>query len=159
MSREPRPIEVLAPGMVNAYCPLPGVATGGQPDPGDLEALAAAGFRTVVDTRDPREPRGYDEARAVEAAGMEYVNVPVGGAITDGLFQTVRDIMRDPARRPVLVHCATGNRVGLVLIPWLMLDEGMSDREALSAAVHMGLRSQQMAQIAFDYAARARGES
>lgn len=159
MSRDTRSIEALLPGVVNAYGPLPGVATGGQPEPGDLEALAAAGFRTVLDTRDPREPRGYDEARAVEAAGMEYVNVPVGGAITDGLFQTVRKLMTDPARRPVLVHCATGNRVGIVLIPWMVLDEGMSDREALNAAVRMGLRSPQMAQIAFDYAARARGES
>jgi uncharacterized protein (TIGR01244 family) len=148
-------IDQIAPGIVNGLCPLPGLATGGQPDPDDLVALAQAGVRTILDTREPSERRGYDEATAVARAGMKYVNVPVGGAIDDALFDRVRDVLRRE-ERPILVHCATGNRVGLVLIPHLVLDEGKSAEDAIALATQMGMRSPQLAHLALRYVARAR---
>jgi uncharacterized protein (TIGR01244 family) len=146
-------IERITPGIVNGLCPLPGLVTGGQPDPDDLVALAQAGIRTILDTREPGERRGYDEAAAVARAGMKYVNVPVGSTIDDTLFDRVRDVLRRE-ERPILVHCATGNRVGLALIPYLILDEGKSDEEAVALAVQMGMRSPQLAQFALRYVAR-----
>jgi uncharacterized protein (TIGR01244 family) len=147
-------IERLTPGIVNGLCPLPGLATGGQPDPDDLASLAQAGVRTILDTREPGERRGFDEAAAVARAGMKYVNVPVGTTIDDTLFDRVRDVLRRE-ERPILVHCATGNRVGLVLIPYLILDEGKSKDEAVALAARMGMRSPQLAHVALRYVARA----
>ena len=49
-------VEVLPYG----GCPMPGVATAGQPDAGAWSALAA-GFKSVVDLREPRSPRGHDK--------------------------------------------------------------------------------------------------
>ena len=47
------------------------------PDWATFAAFAEAGVRLVVDTRDPREWRGFEESDVVDAAGMEYVNVPM----------------------------------------------------------------------------------
>ena len=149
------PIRSLAPGMLNAFCPVDGVATGGQPKPADLAALAGAGYRTVLDTRSPGEPRGFDEVDVVQRAGMTYVNLPIGAApLTDGVFDEFRALMRDADRQPILVHCASGNRVGLMMIPYLILDAGRSQQEAIDAAVQMGLSNPQYARLALDYVER-----
>lgn len=149
------PIRSLAPGMLNAFCPVEGVATGGQPTPADLTALAEAGYRTVLDTRAPGEPRGFDEVDVVERAGMTYVNMPIGATpLTDGVFDEFRALMRDGTRQPILVHCASGNRVGLMMIPYLVLDAGRSPQEAVELAVRMGLSNPQYARLALDYVER-----
>src|SRR5690348_9114735 len=98
-------------------CPLDGVAAAGQPDEGALAELARAGYRTVVDLRAPEEARGFDEAAAVERAGMTYLPLPVTQlTLDDAAFDRFRAVMRDPARRPILVHCASSNRVGALLL-------------------------------------------
>lgn len=148
-------IESIAPGMINAFCPLPGLATGGQPDPADLAALAESGFRAILDTREPHERRGFDEPAAARQAGLEYINVPIGAALDDGVFDRVREVMRDESRRPLLVHCATGNRVGVALIPYLILDEGKTPADAIVLAMRMGMRAPQFAHLALQYVARA----
>lgn len=150
----------VAPGMPNAFSPLPGLVTGGQPQRGDLEALAREGVRTIVDLRTAAEPRGYDEVGVARAASMDYVNIPMGAEpITDAMFDQLRDLMRDRARRPVLVHCASGNRVAVLLTPYLMLDEHRTEREALDLGVAMGLRSPQLLEVALDYVARHQAPS
>ena len=148
-------IEGIAPGMINGFCPLPGLATGGQPDPADLAALAESGFRAILDTREPHEGRGFDEPAAARQAGLEYINVPMGATLDDGVFDRVREIMRDAARRPLLVHCATGNRVGVALIPYLILDERKTPEEAIMLAMRMGMRAPQFAHLALQYVTRA----
>lgn len=155
MTSQTLDVRRIAPGMPNAYCPTPGLATGGQPQRTDLEALAREGFRTIVDLRTPAEPRGYDMAAVARSAGLDYVNIPVGHEpLTDTVFDEMRALLRDEKRRPALVHCASGNRVALLLIPYLILDAGKAPREALDLAIAMGLRSPQLAEPALDYVAR-----
>jgi len=57
------------PGLANGQAPLPDVVTGGQPTAAEIAALAAAGVKTVLDLRLPHEPRGFDEAHAVDRVG------------------------------------------------------------------------------------------
>jgi uncharacterized protein (TIGR01244 family) len=136
-------------------CPIDGVAAAGQPDDRMLTELARAGYRTVLDLRAPDEPRGFDEAAAVARAGMQYVPLPVTQAtLTDAVFDRFRAVMRDPANRPILVHCASSNRVGALLMPYLMLDEHRSAADALTMARGAGLRSPELAEMARDYAQR-----
>ncbi len=52
---------------------------------------------------------------------------------------------------PVLVHCARANRVGALLLPYLVLDEHRSPDEALRIAHDVGLRSDELAKTALDY--------
>lgn len=145
------------PGLLNAASPIPGVLTAGQPTAAHLARLGEAGYRTIMDLRAAVEHRGYDEAAAARAAGMEYINLPVSaGTLDAALFDRVRAICRDPARRPLLVHCASGSRVAAALLPYLVLDEGQKPERAFEMALALGLQSQELADLAFEYL-RTRG--
>lgn len=135
--------------------PLPGVVTAGQPGAPAWRALHDAGVRTIIDLRAPNEPRGHDEAAAVREAGLEYVALPVTqDTLSDDDFDRVRAMLADDARRPVVIHCATSNRVGAVLLPYLVLDRRLSAGDAVALARHAGLRSPELATIALDYIRR-----
>lgn len=139
----------------NGACPIEGVGTAGQPTEGAWRELARAGYRTVVDLRAADEPRGHDELAAVRESGMEYLPLPVTQAtLGDAAFDRFRDIMRDPARRPIVVHCATSNRVGALLLPYFALDEQRPLDEAVPLAQRAGLRNPELAAMAVDYARR-----
>jgi uncharacterized protein (TIGR01244 family) len=141
-------------GLPYGYHPLPGIATAGQPTEQDLARVAEAGYKTVVDVRPLTEPRGFDEPAAVELHGMEYVNIPVVGApIADHQFDRFRAVLADPAKRPVLVHCRSANRVGALMIPFMVLDQDRPLEEALSLARQIGLRSWELSQAALGYLA------
>ena len=136
-------------------CPVRDIATAGQPAESAWGALAQAGYRTVVDLRAPNEPRGYDEPGAVRAAGLDYVSLPITQAtLSDEAFDAFRAIVRDPARRPVVVHCATSNRVGALLLPYFALDEHRTLAESFRLAQTAGLRSPELAMMAGEYARR-----
>jgi uncharacterized protein (TIGR01244 family) len=102
----------------NARVPLDGVLSGGQPTREQIEAAAKAGYRTVINLRTPEESGFEWEAEAVERLGMRYVSIPVAGS--EGL--TRENVERIDAalvaaaeQGPVLLHCASGNRIGAVL--------------------------------------------
>lgn len=140
--------------------PLPNVVTGGQPTEDQLARLRDAGVKVVVDLRDPMEPRAFDEPATARALGLEYVNIPVRpGATSDDQLERVREVLRNADEKPVLLHCASANRVGGALIPHLMLDHGATEDEATERAMHVGLRSAEYLQWGLGYAQRkgARG--
>ena len=150
-------VHEIVPGMANASQPLEGVATAGQPDREQLERLAEAGYQTVIDLRTPEELRGFDEPEIVGRVGMEYANIPIGHEGVDvETFDRFRQIMTDPERRPVLVHCSSANRVGALLVPYLILDEGRTTEEARDIAARVGLRSEDLERAAFGYVERKR---
>ena len=153
-------IEAVVATLPNSLCPIPGVGTAGQPPQQAWSELAAAGFKTVIDLRPEEEPRGYDEPTAVERAGMAYVRLPVTPAtLGDSQFDELRALLRDPERRPALVHCASANRVGALMLPYLVLDEHRPPEEAMRVAQRVGLRSAEYAAQAMDYVARHRAAS
>lgn len=142
----------IAPDMENAGYPLENIATAGQPEQEHFERLAEAGYKTVVDMRMPEEDRGLDEPEIVRRSGMEYVGIPVGHeTVEDETFERFRELMRNPERRPVLVHCSSANRVGALLIPYLVLDEGNTPEEAVEMATEVGLKSDELKQAALRY--------
>jgi uncharacterized protein (TIGR01244 family) len=149
-------LAALVPDVINAVQPIDGVLTGGQLDRAQLQRLADAGVRAVVDLRLPFEPRGFDEASAARDAGMEYIPLPMGGVIADDSIDRLRAILAAAARRPVVLHCASGNRVGAALIPYLVLDLGMEVEAALQTALRVGLRSPALAGEAIGYINRGR---
>lgn len=90
----------------------PQLATGGSIDLSKVASLKEKGFRTIVDLRTPEEGTAQEKA-AVEAAGMRYVNLPVAGGVpSDALIAELGTILEDASAGPVLLHCASGNRVG-----------------------------------------------
>jgi len=92
----------------------------GQPSPDALRALAAAGYRTVVNTRGEGELDWDEEALAAEL-GMSYVAIPMAypiESIPDDWLQRFDQIMEE-ADRPILLHCSSGNRVAGLWAVWL----------------------------------------
>ena len=54
-------------------------------------------------------------------------------------------------QRKVFYHCASGNRCGATLIPYLMLDQEFTEEEAVNAAMRMGTRSAELIEWALQY--------
>jgi protein tyrosine phosphatase (PTP) superfamily phosphohydrolase (DUF442 family) len=142
-------------GVANACQILPTVVTGGQPSAANLTAFKAAGGEIVLDLRDPMEPRSLDEAASVRSLGMDYVNVPVAaGTMSDETLERILGVLRGAGDRLVLMHCGSGNRVGGALLPFLMLDHGLEEEDAVGKAMRVGLRSAELMEWGVDYARR-----
>jgi len=152
----PTPFQAVT-GVVNACQVLPTVVTGGQPMPSHLEALKSAGCGVILDIRDPMEPRPFDEPALVRQLGMQYVNIPVtAGRLNDDTLERIRQTLRDAGEQPVFFHCVSANRVGGALIPYLIIDLGMEEEDAVTEAMRVGLRSAEMMEWGLDYARRQR---
>ena len=140
-------------GMPNAALPLPWLVTAGQPTAEQFTAAHAAGVRTVIDLRDPMEPRPLDEKGTLAKLGIEYVNATVSqGALTPATLDRILAALRANAGKPTLLHCASGNRTAGALIPYLILDEGMAEQDAVDTAMRIGLRSAELMEWGCDYA-------
>jgi len=118
----------------------PDLAVGGQPSPGALARLSALGFRTVVNLRTAEEG-AEEEGRTVREAGLRYVWVPVTPAtLSIDDIRAVEEVLNEKDSGPVLLHCASSNRVGGV---WAAIRarEGATWAEAETAGKEAGLRS------------------
>jgi uncharacterized protein (TIGR01244 family) len=128
----------------NGRSPLPGVLTGGQPDTNQLAELAKLGYKTVINLRKPGE-RGEvaDEASVVKSHGMSYVSIPVGHG--EGLdrenAEVLGKILANRDARPVVIHCASGNRVGALLALEEAWVQGRPPEKALELGKAAGLTS------------------
>lgn len=142
----------------NACRLLPNIVTGGQPSTADLEAFREAGGRIVVDLRDPMEPRPIDEAATAARLDLDYVVIPVeAGTMTDATLERIHGVLRDAGDRPVFVHCGSGSRVGGALLPFLMLEHGLEEEDAIGQAMRVGLRSADLLEWGLGYARRRSG--
>lgn len=121
--------------------PAANLLTAGQPTPADFEALAAAGLRHIINLRPTTEDAGFDEAALALRLGLSYTVVPVAGPGDLNLART-RELdaaLTATQSEPVLVHCASSNRVGALLAlraSWL---QGKSTDEALALGRAGGL--------------------
>jgi uncharacterized protein (TIGR01244 family) len=139
------PPESVDPAAIPAYRLLhPGLAAAGQPTPAALAGLREMGFRTVVNLRADKEVPP-DERAVVEAQGLRYVAIPV---TTDTFsladVEALEKVLNDPTAAPVLLHCASSNRVGAA---WAVIQarKGKSLEEAEAAGREAGLHSPPMA--------------
>lgn len=148
----PTPLEALGQ-TPNATQALPHIVTGGQPGPDQFRALREAGVEVILDIRDPMEPRPFDEPAVASELGMRYYNVPVGaGRLDDMVMEEILEVLRKEKGNSTLFHCASGNRVGGPMIAYLMLDEGMTEEDAVMMAMRIGMRSAEIMQWGTDYA-------
>ena len=121
----------------------------GQLTAGQLtEAVRSKGIRTVVSFQLPGKEMNAERELA-RSLGVGFVNLPMPG---DGFgeeaqFRKVLEIVDDPQRRPVLIHCARGTcdgiRRGSLSVRARWLDDprrggGVAAAE-LSGRIHSGL--------------------
>jgi uncharacterized protein (TIGR01244 family) len=127
--------------LMNEAEPVPGITTSGQPLQADLAALSERGVVTVIDLRGENEDRGFDEQQTVEALGMKYVSLPVVGPDAVNFDNAAAlDALLKEADGPVLLHCASSNRVGALLSLRQSL-LGEDDEAAVSLGAAAGMSS------------------
>ena len=121
--------------------PQPGLHTGGQPSQDDLVRLKSEGVRTVIDLRGPQEDRGYDEVTEAQRLGLNYLALPIARKedVTPANAKALGDLLR-AQDSDVLLHCASGNRVG-ALLAMDAAARGVPHEEALELGRKAGLTS------------------
>ena len=127
----------------------PDLAVGKAPDAAQLRALHHAGYRTVVDLRMGNEPGVAEEKKLADELGLAYVSIPLTPDTLDkAKFEAFRKLVDDPAQRPLVVHCATSNRVGMLFAVKAAVDDQKPLDAAEAAGVAAGLKSE-AAKLAF----------
>jgi len=132
------------------------ITTGAQPTEKAYATAAANGFRSVLSLRTAGE--GFDlvkERSAVGNSGLRYHNIPVISAAPqpEQADQFVR-LVKEPANHPMLITCASANRVGAFMMIYRVAVQGWSEERALSEAQTIGLRSDNLREFARHYIAR-----
>ena len=122
----------------NAQMPDDGVLTGGQPTEEQFLQAKAEGYKTVINLRGLGEPGTDTQPNFMEREGLNYVHIPVSGP-HDISVHKARELATalQNSDQPVMVHCASGNRVGALFA----LKSFFVDGESLEAAIAMGRRS------------------
>ena len=141
MSSRALPAMAATPAGTSVLQPSPDMYVSAQPAAGDWRAFADAGVGTVINLRTSGEMQGRDERGEVAAAGMRYLELPIdgAGAVTPDNARRLGELLRD-ARGPVLLHCASGNRVG-GLLALMKAGEGMPAEQALAFGRSAGMKS------------------
>lgn len=134
---------------------MEGVFLASQPSEADFAQASMGGIRTVINLRHDFENQDMNEATVVQDLGLNYVHVPWNGPeeLTDEVLDELRAQLNQ-AERPILMHCASANRVGAVWLAYRMLDGGLSAEEALAEAKTVGLKSPAYEAKALDYVER-----
>ena len=116
---------------------------GGQPNTAGIEQLKKLGITTIVDLR-REDVAGRDrEKREAEAAGIRFVNIPVGGwnAPADDQVAEFLSIFADPKQK-VFVHCHFGeDRTGVFVAAYRMETQQWSVSQAIQEMHFFGFNA------------------
>ncbi|MGE5304732.1 MAG: fused DSP-PTPase phosphatase/NAD kinase-like protein [Alphaproteobacteria bacterium] len=135
-------------------------ASGAQPSDKAYAKAAASGFHSVLSLRTGNE--GVDLARErslVEKSKMRYFNIPVVSSAPrpEQADEFIR-LVKDKSNHPMLINCASANRVGAFMMIYRVLEQGWSEDKALAEAIKIGTRSANLKEFAHDYIARHKGQ-
>ena len=111
----------------------------GQPEPADFEEAKKRGVKAVINLRTASE-LNWDEGKKVKGLGMTYH--PLGfrapDTLTDDIIAKSVKVMAD---QPVLLHCASANRVGAIWMAHRVINDGLEVEAAAAEAKTVGLRT------------------
>jgi uncharacterized protein (TIGR01244 family) len=93
----------------------PNFAVAGQIRPDQLEALAAAGFKSIVcarpDNEEPGQPSFRQIAAEAEKFGIKSVHIPISSGISESAIKTMKKALKD-LPKPMYGYCRSGARAG-----------------------------------------------
>lgn len=149
--------EAALPGVPNFHQVSGSIYRGGQPTSGSWVALAKIGVKVVIDLR--HEHPDEAEQRAVQAAGMRYVSVPMSGmaAPPDSKIRSVLALLNDSdSAGAVFVHCRRGaDRTGTAIACYRIAHDGWTNTKALDEAKSYGMSPLEVAMRHYVLAFRA----
>ncbi len=120
----------------------PGLSATGKLDRSDIDALAQAGVRTIVNNRPDGEDPGQlpaAEARQIaEAHGIAYHHIPVTAATLSRADVDAFAAVLASAAAPIVAHCRSGTRSTLL---WALtrLRQGADPLALIAEAARHGI--------------------
>ena len=132
------------------------LAVSAQIVPGDVDSIAARGYRVLINNRpdgeEASQPTGAEIAAAAAAAGLQYHYLPVTHASFPGPeFETMCELLGDHSR-PVFAFCRSGNRCANL---WVASVPESRRAQAVQSATRQGFDLT----MASAYLAKGRGPS
>ena len=126
----------------------------GQPSESEFADAKKRGVKVVITLRSKGEI-DWDEAGLVKKLGMEFHDYGFRDPadLTDKVFDGVRAALQQSNEKPVMVHCASANRVGAVWLAHRVLDAKIPVEAALAEARAVGLRTPAYEERAYAYIA------
>ena len=124
----------------NAQMPGDGLLTGGQPSEAQFLEAKAQGYRTIINLRGVGEPGTDVQPGLMEREGLTYVHIPINGP-PDITVEKARQLAAalEASDGPVMVHCASGNRVGALFALKSFFIDGSNLDDAMACGRASGL--------------------
>jgi uncharacterized protein (TIGR01244 family) len=129
----------------NLRQPRRGIYTSGQPSEAGMKELSVHGIKTIINLRAHDEEGARDESAESARLGMEYFYCPIvlqectsAKMKEDALRLAV--VLKDEGRLPVLIHCASANRVGALWAAYRVLHENAALEDALREGRDIGMK-------------------
>ena len=114
----------------------------GQPTAAEFAEAKKRGIKTVITLREKSEI-DWDEAAALEQLGLNFYQLGFRApdSLTPAIIEKTVTIMGDPKRTPVMLHCASANRVGALWLAHRVLNDKIDVETARKEAKTVGLRT------------------
>lgn len=114
----------------------------GQPTAAEFAEAKKRGIKTVITLREKNEI-DWDEAAALKQLGVNFYSLGFRApdSLTPEIIEKTVTIMGDPKRTPVMLHCASANRVGALWLAHRVLNDKIDVATARKEAKAVGLRT------------------
>lgn len=124
----------------------PFVATSGLIKGTGIAELKSRGFKTVLDLRTASEGTALEQKNVV-AAGMAYHNIAISQAApSQDQIKAFEKLVEDKNNYPILVHCASANRVGAMWTHY-RVSKGVAFKHAIQEGRTIGLKPNRESQV------------
>lgn len=115
-----------------------GMLIGGEPSPEQLKSLVASGFTSMISLR----ARGESQHSVADYAkhGVNLIHLPISGPedFTDTFLNEFHAAL-PTSNQPIVIFCATGNRVGAAIALHAFRFSGVTKEEAFALGKEAGL--------------------
>lgn len=136
----------VSKNIINYHRHTPQVATSGKLLPGAVDELKQHGFKAVLDMRTVKEGTKEEESD-VREAGIEYYNIPIDKDWPEAdAFVRFRSILENQENYPILIHCGSANRVGMMWSAY-QLENGVEYEEAILEGRTIGMKPKREKQL------------
>ena len=123
--------------------------------PAQMQALAEQGVMTFINNRPdmeaPLQPLSEELEQAAQAAGLDYIHIPMAGGLTPGIIEASLNAFEN-APRPIVAFCASGMRSAAL---WAFAHVDRLGIDATMAALEgAGFQLEQLREPLMGFAAR-----
>lgn len=143
---------INVPGINNAF-KVENFYFGGQPDESALEFFLNEGVEVVYNLRSVGEADFQAEEALLKAKGVEYNFLPflAETGFSEECINNLNQLKQGAEEKKVLIHCASGNRIGGWYLIYLVKVKGLDFTAALAEAEKAGLSNPGLAQGVKEY--------